>query len=129
MKIGERSLFGGSLLGVIFPGGVWADIRLVRGTPPIYPSRVNPALFVRVHIKQYWNFQRDTTTQITFCQSSYKTILAFLESFYQTMLHKFVRIHITQYIFRKLLLNNTTYDLRVKIKQSYSRVTPKQYYK
>ena len=59
-------------------------------------------LFVRVHIKRYWNFHIDTTTQDTFCQSSYKTMLTFLESCYQTILRTFFRVQITQYIFRSL---------------------------
>ena len=36
----------------------------------------------RVHMKQYRNFQRDTTTKDTFCESSFKTILTFSGSYY-----------------------------------------------
>ena len=43
--------------------------------------------------------ERYDQTLHTFCKSSCKTIQTFSGSYYQTMLHTFLIIHITQYIF------------------------------
>ena len=65
--------------------------------------------FTWVHIKQYWNFHTDTTTQYTFCQSSYNTILTFLKSYYQILLHTFFKFLFTQYIFRELFFKKENF--------------------
>ena len=67
-----------------------------------------------------------TKQDILFVMVYIKQILTFLESYYQTILHIFFRVHITQYTFRELL---HIFSEFISNNIDTSRATTKQYYK